>query len=101
MRSMIKNPFLNAALAALYIVVLVAVMGNTERFVGDTQTLLIPMVMLSLFVFSAAIMGFLFVYTPATLLVENRKDEALAFFFKTVGTFACFVAAFALLVLLR
>ena len=55
------------------------------------------MTMLSLFVLSAAVMGFLFLSEPLKLLIESRKQEALVFFAKVVGFFACFVAIFAIL----
>lgn len=93
-----KKPFLNALLAALYIVGIVLV----GQFVGgalknSVDTIIIPMTMLSLFVLSAAVMGYLFLSESLYLLVENRKQEAISFFAKTVGFFACFVAAFILL----
>ena len=64
------------------------------------ETLFIPMAMLSLFVLSAAVMGFLFIYHPATLFLEGKKNEALSHFSKTVGTFALIVAAYVLLLML-
>jgi hypothetical protein len=63
---------------------------------SQNGTILIPMTMLSLFVLSAAVMGFLFLSEPLYLLMENRKQEAILFFGKTVGIFACFVAVFAI-----
>jgi hypothetical protein len=51
------------------------------------------MVMLGLFVLSAAVMGFLFFYEPFQLYFTDRKQEALQFFGKTVASFACFVTA--------
>jgi len=86
-----KKPFLYAFGAAGYIVAIVSLM-NTFRFVlPDENTLLIPMLMLGLFVLSAAVMGFLFLSEPLQFLFENRKKEAITFFIKTVGIFAIFV----------
>lgn len=93
------NPFLNAAGAALYIVLIVNVINAFARFAEPKDTLLVPITMLSLFVLSAAIMGFLFVYKPLTLYLDGQKKEALLFFGKTVGTFACIAAVFALTLL--
>jgi prolipoprotein diacylglyceryltransferase len=42
---------------------------------------------ISLFVFSASVMAFLFFYHPVRLLIENQKQEALTFFTKTVAIF--------------
>jgi hypothetical protein len=42
---------------------------------------------ISLVVFSAATMAFLFFYRPLVLLLEHRSSEAVAFFLKTLATF--------------
>lgn len=90
-----KKPFLHALVAALYIafiVLLASTVGSVLKEKPDT--IIIPMTMLSLFVLSAAVMGFLFVYEPVRLLIENKKKDALMFFGKTVAFFACFVAGY-------
>lgn len=46
----------------------------------------------SLFVFSAAVMGFFFVYHPVELLVEGRRKDAMVFFLTTLGTFGILTA---------
>jgi|SRR3989344_2905993 len=97
-----KKPFLHALAAALYIVVIVfVVQGVTSILRIEEGTLLIPMTMLSLFVLSAAIMGYLFLSEPLYLLAENRKQEAIVWFGKIVGIFACFVLLYAILLLLN
>ena len=93
-----KKPFLRALGAAGYIAFIVLVINFTGTALeGQNETLVIPMTMLSLFVLSAAVMGFLFLSEPLYLLMDNKKQEALVFFGKTVGFFACFVALFAVL----
>ena len=87
-----QNPFLNAVLAALYIVLIVSVISSFERFADRPDTIMAPIIMLSLFVLSASIMGFLFVARPIQLFLENQKHEAVKFFGKTVGTFALILA---------
>jgi hypothetical protein len=90
-----KKPFIYALGAALYIVALVSLGQIAISALKDhSETILIPMTMLSIFVLSAAIMGFLFLSEPIHLYVENKKREAIAFFAKIVGIFACFVALF-------
>jgi hypothetical protein len=90
-----RTPLFHATGAAAYIVLIVFVM-DTVTSAGAEETILIPMTILGLFVLSAAVMGYLFAFEPVRLYVENRKDESLAFFGKTVGWFACFVALFVL-----
>jgi|SRR3989344_1340935 len=90
-----KKPFLRALGAALYIIVIVFVVQVvTSALKNQNETIIIPMTMLSLFVLSAAIMGYLFLSEPLCLLMENRKQEAIIFFAKVVGFFACFLALF-------
>jgi hypothetical protein len=93
-----KEPFLHALGAVIYIVVIVLVV-QAINFALKSQngTIVIPMTMLSLFVLSAAIMGYLFLAEPLQLFMNDRKQEAVAFFAKVVGIFACFVVAFAIL----
>lgn len=93
-----KKPFVHAFAAALYIAAIVLGI-HTTTFMPQKETIVIPMVMLGLFVLSAAVMGFLFLSEPIKLFLENRKQEAVVFFGKTVGAFACFVALFAILIL--
>lgn len=96
-----KKPFLRALGVALYIVGIVLVTQFATSFLkNQNETIIIPMTMLSLFVLSAAVVGYLFLSEPLYLLVENRKKEAIVFFAKTVGFFACFVALFTILIFL-
>ncbi len=92
-----KKPFLYALVAIVYIVTIVLGMNYTSNLLPE-ENLLMPMAMLSLFVLSVAVMGFLFLYEPLCLLVDGKKKESIAFFGKTLGIFACFVALFVVLV---
>lgn len=97
-----KKPFLCALGAAAYIVIIVFVSQFvTSLLKNQNETIIIPMTMLSLFVLSAAVMGFLFLSEPLQLLVENKKREAVMFFVKIVGFFACFVIIFTILLFLN
>ncbi|MFA6269878.1 MAG: hypothetical protein WC657_01545 [Candidatus Paceibacterota bacterium] len=96
-----KKPFFYASGAALYIVIVVSILQTASYVFKDLSgTMLVPMAMLSMFVLSAAIMGYLFLSEPLYLLMENRKQEAIVFFAKIVGFFACFVVIFAILLFL-
>jgi small-conductance mechanosensitive channel len=98
-----KKPFIYAAVAGIYIIFIVNLINTfAVIFPGpDKKTILIPIVMLGLFVLSAAVMGFLFLYEPFELYMQNKKQEALSFFGKTLGIFACFVAIFVILLFLK
>lgn len=82
------NPFINGLGAAAYvwgIGLLIHYISSLHRDTPDNLTGSIAA--LSLFVFSAAVMGFLFFYRPLALLTENKKREAASYFFKTLTIF--------------
>ncbi|MBP7741324.1 MAG: hypothetical protein KA104_01360 [Candidatus Pacebacteria bacterium] len=82
------NPLINAVLAVLYIGAVVLFMHYIESLRHDTpDTFLDGIGAISLFVFSAAVMAFLFFYQPTVRLIENKKSEAVSYFLKTLGIF--------------
>lgn len=82
------NPFANAVLAAAYIGLVALFMQFIQSLRHDTpDTLFDGMAVMALFVFSAAVMAFLFFYQPVLLLTENKKAEAVSYFLKTMGAF--------------
>ncbi len=88
---MLKNPYYNAILAAAYIALIVLLINGASVLKIPDNTILIPIIMLSLLVLSVAIMGILFFYEPARLFLENQRREALVFFGKSAAVFACFI----------
>lgn len=84
----------NAALAVLYVVGIVLLIMRVMTFPGGDggAPIVFPMAMLSLLVLSVAVMAFLFGYEPVHLYAQGRTQEAVAFFWKTVATFAGFTA---------
>jgi len=90
---MIKNPVLNAVVVVTYIAVISSFLNYAPQIFGKGEdTLLVPMVMLSLFVLSAAVMGYLFCYQPAQLFLDGHKQEATKLFLGTLCTFAVITA---------
>ncbi len=88
------NPLLSALAAIAYIGAVVLFMRFIESVRHDTpDTLIDGMGFISLFVFSAAVMAFLFFYEPLQKLIENKKTEALSYFFKTLGIFGVVMVA--------
>lgn len=97
---MTHNPFINALCASLYIALLVSgIFYGSTYFESGPDTVLIPIAMLSLFVFSAATMGYLFLYQPLMLLSEGKKQEAASFFLRTLLMFGVTTGALMLIVL--
>jgi hypothetical protein len=88
-----KNPFINALLATAYISLVVSAIFSVPETGLPEDVIILPIVMLSLFVLSVAMMGYFFVYEPVQLMIEGKQKEAIRFFFTTVLTFACTTGA--------
>lgn len=87
MNKIFKNPYLNSVFAEVYIIMLVSLI----RFIGKENSpdnFFSPAAALSLFVLSAAVMGYLFLGEPLQLFLDGEKKQAVSFFMKTVVTFA-------------
>lgn len=82
-----KNPIINGLVAEVYIVILVLVMNWGTKLVSKEDSLLAPVAMISLFTLSAAVMAYLFCYTPLTLFLDGKKKQAVKFFLHTIGVF--------------
>ena len=92
---MTKNPYINALIASLYIVFIVLLITYGPALVrGKPDNILAPMAMLSLLVLSVAFMGYTFFFQPVMMYVEGHKREGIAFFTKTLATFAIITAVF-------
>lgn len=98
---MTKNPVLNALVAALYIVFISSVMFVGTRFFPSGPSFLAPVAVISLFTLSAAVMGYVFCYTPVVMYLDGKKKAGLELFLKTTGTFAVFTLVFLILLFSR
>lgn len=89
---MTKNPFINAFAALVYIVLIVSLMNYFMKSPDKPDTMIIPIMMLSLFTLSAAVMGYLFVLQPVSLYLDGQKQAGIKLFVQTVGVFAVITA---------
>ncbi len=86
---MSRNPYLNALLAALYIVFVVVLVNYGPAYVRNKpDTILAPMAMLSLLVLSVAFMAYAFFSHPVMMYAEGQKREAVELLTKTLVAFA-------------
>lgn len=91
MNTIFKNPYLNAVYAELYIVLIVSVIRGISA-PNTPDTIFDPIAGISLFVLSAAVMGYLFLGEPLQLYFDGKKKEAVMFFMRTVVGFAAITA---------
>jgi hypothetical protein len=82
------NPYINALGATVYVWGMALLIRYLSTMHHDTpDTWVTSVAAMSMMIFSAAVMAFFFFYRPVSLLVENKRKEALNFFLKTLGTF--------------
>jgi len=88
MKSTVKYAAISAIGTAVYVSLIASVMFFAEKgLLGSNRTILIPIAMLMLFVFSAAFTGFLVFGRPIIWYWDGKKKEALALLFYTLGIF--------------
>jgi hypothetical protein len=91
MNNFFKNPYLNSLYAEGYIVLVVSIMQSIGE--PDTpDTFFDPVAIISLLVLSAAVMGYLFLGVPFQLYLDGEKKQSVAFFMKTIVSFAAITA---------
>lgn len=96
------NPLINALAATTYITLAVTLIHFLESIRRDTPDTFIDGIgALSLLVFSAATMAFLFFYQPVILLLESKQAEAVSYFLKTLFIFGITTASIMALVIFQ
>ncbi len=96
---MTKNPLINALAAGLYISLIASIMFYGMKHTGPDNSIIIPIAMISLFTFSAAAMGYIFLSQPLQLYLDGKKKEAVKLFVQTLAVFGGFTALALALVL--
>lgn len=98
---MTKNPYKNALAAVAYIAVVAVIMFYGPKYAqleNKPDTLLVPISVISLFSFSAAMMGYIFLFNPVQLYLDGKKKQAVDLFTKTLLAFGAVTFVLLLLV---
>jgi hypothetical protein len=82
-KDIIKYALANALWTALYIILIAIFFNNAQAMFGNGKTILIPIVMLLLFVFSATLCGALVLGRPILWYLDGKKKEAITLFIYT------------------
>ena len=104
MKEIKKTALFNALATACYIVAVGCFMyAGTMIKLGRVNTVLAPIALLMLFVFSAALTGFLIFGKPAQMYVDGKKKEALSLLSYTLIFFSVitFITLFLLVIFTR
>ena len=86
-KKILKHAIINAGVTGAYILLVAAFLNNIESIFGYTQpddTILAPVIMLLLFVISAAITGFAVFGKPIMWYLDGKKKEATHLLFYTI-----------------
>jgi len=85
----IKQAIINAVATMAYILVVSSLLFYGPKFfdAGKPDTILVPIFMLSLLVFSVAIVGLLIFGRPILWYWDRQKREAITLIIYTLGTF--------------
>lgn len=87
--TIIKKALFNACATALYVGIIATFLFYAPKAFGSQKadTVLVPIMMLSLLVFSAALTGALIFGTPVLWYLDGKKKEAVQLLFSTLGIF--------------
>lgn len=89
---MTRNPYLNGLAAAVYIVALASLFFALASLMPtDPHPIFAVSAFLSVFVLSAAMMGYFIVLAPLQLFLEGDRQGAVMLFLKTLVAFALIV----------
>jgi len=102
MKPILRVALLNALSTALYVTVVGSFLFYAAQMrLGQAKTILVPIAMLMLLVFSAALVGVLIFGRPLLWYLEGRKQDSLLLLAGTLAIlFVITAAAFATLVVL-
>ncbi|MFH0712344.1 MAG: hypothetical protein V2A55_00575 [Candidatus Jorgensenbacteria bacterium] len=83
-KKIIGCAFLNALVAAAYVMLIALFMTNVETIVGPETGILGPTAFLLTFVISAAVMGVVVFGRPVIWYLDGRKQEAIQLVLYTI-----------------
>lgn len=88
MNKLIQRSFFNALGTGVYVAAIVTIMQKGEKMLGQINEMFAPIVVLLLFVTSAAITGSLVLGKPVLMYLDGAKKEAIQLFLYTIGWLA-------------
>ncbi|MFA4999425.1 MAG: hypothetical protein WC519_01725 [Parcubacteria group bacterium] len=93
-KPILKKALLNALATILYIVLISSLLFYGPNFFGSiaNDTVVLPIIMLCLLVFSAAVTGTLIFGQPIIWYLDGRKKEAFSLLAYTLGIFLAVIA---------
>ena len=101
MKPIFKNALIHAVATTIYVVAVASFLFYAPQVLSQAKTVLIPISMLLLLVFSAAFTGILIFGRPVLWYLDGKKKEALSLLAYTLGIFLVItLVAFFILILI-
>jgi hypothetical protein len=101
-KNIFKNALVNSILTAVYVGIIASFLFYAKDLFGQGEDIVLaPIMMLLLFVTSAAITGFLVFGRPILWYLDGRKKEALSLLAYTIGILAIITICIATILLSR
>lgn len=85
MNKLIQRSFLNALGTIAYITLIATIALNSEKLFKQSDSIIAPISVLTVFVLSAAITGSLILGKPILMFLNGSKSEAIKLFLYTLG----------------
>ena len=86
--SLFLRGLIQAIIAVAYIVLVVSIMSQKQKWVGPNPEVITGTLMLLLFVVSAAVMALVVFGTPVIWYIDGKKKEAIRLVLYTIGSLA-------------
>lgn len=103
-KKIVHRALFHTLLTAAYVILIASFLFYVPKYLqsNEPDTVLVPVIMLSLLVFSVALTGSLLFGLPVLWYLEGRKKDSLALLSYTLGFFFIFtVLAFVAFLLMR
>lgn len=91
MKETLRYALINSFGTALYVAMIASLMSSMEGGFFPEKTILAPIAMLMLFVFSAAFTGFLVFGKPIMWYIDGKKKDAIALLSYTMAIFLAII----------
>lgn len=85
MKAVFRNAAINASVTTAYVSIVAAFLYYAPGVFGQARSVLVPIAMLLLFVFSAGFTGAMVLGRPVLWYLEGRKSEAVALLIATLA----------------
>jgi len=97
----IIKSLINAIGVLVYVLAVALLLSSGKNIFGESETLLIPIFMMTLLIVSATVTGLLVLGKPIHLYLGGLKKEAFVLLFSTIGWLVAFLIGVVAMLLVK